>query len=149
MEMTEKQLQTVIEQAKNVAEAAHRGATRNDGKTPYFTHVEAVADAVEPRLKPIALLHDVVEDSDITIEDLKNAGFPPYVLEAVELLTHRNNEPNVSYWAKIAKNKDATAVKIADMKNNLSDSPGDRQREKYMKGLALIAKAGYDIADKT
>ena len=140
MEMTEKQLQTVIEQAKNVAEAAHRGATRNDGKTPYFTHVEAVADAVEPRLKPIALLHDVVEDSDITIEDLKNAGFPPYVLEAVELLTHRNNEPNVSYWAKIAK------IKIADMKNNLSDSPGDRQREKYMKGLALFAKFGYDIA---
>ena len=64
----------------------------------------------------------------------------------MELLTHRNNEPNVSYWAKIAKNKDATAVKIADMKNNLSDSPGDRQREKYMKGLALFAKFGYDIA---
>ena len=149
MEMTVKQLQTVIEQAKNVAEAAHRGATRNDGKTPYFTHVEAVADAVEPRLKPIAFLHDVVKDSDITIKDLKNAGFPSYVVDAVDLLTHRNNEPNLSYWGKIAKNKDATAVKIADMKNNLMGAPSDRQREKYMKGLALFAKAGYDIADKT
>ena len=145
MELTPEQLNVLIEQAKKVAEAAHQGQTRKDGRTPYFKHVQAVADGVEDRLKPIAYLHDVVEDTPITLDELRQAGFPEYVIEAVDLLTHKNREPNVHYWGKIAKNKDAAQVKIADMKSNLRDTPDPRQREKYMRGLSLFAKAGYDI----
>lgn len=144
--MTPDQLKVLIKQARDVAEAAHRGTTRNDGKTPYFTHVEEVANSVEDYLKPIAYLHDVVEDTLVTLDDLKNAGFPEYVLKAVDLLTHRPNVPNVEYWAEIAKNKDAAQVKIADMKNNLGSQPSERQKEKYAKGLAMFAKAGYGVA---
>ena len=145
MEFTENKLQVLITQAKNVAEAAHRGQKRKSGE-PYFeSHVQAVADAVENKLKPIAYLHDLVEDTPITIQDLKEAGFPQYVLDAVDLLTHRNSEPNILYWGRIAQNKDAAIVKIDDMKHNLSTSEG-RQKEKYLKGLALFAKAGYDVS---
>lgn len=145
MQMTETQLSVLVDQAKKVAEAAHHGQTRKDGRTPYFTHVQAVADAVEDRLKPIAYLHDVVEDTPITIDDLKSAGFPQYILDAVDLLTHKNQEPNVSYWTKIAQNKDAAPVKIADMKHNLSQTPNPRQKQKYEQGLALFKKFGYSI----
>lgn len=145
MELTKEQLGVMIEQARLVAEAAHKGQTRRDGP-PYFEHVEAVANSVEDRLKPIAYLHDVPEDTDITIEDLKDAGFPPYVTDAVDLLTHRNNQPNVKYWGNIAKNRDAAEVKIQDMKHNLRSMPSERQIEKYNKGLKLFSKAGYDIS---
>jgi len=144
--MTSEQLTVLIDQAKKVAEASHKGVTRNDGTTPYMAHVQAVADAVEDRLKPIAFLHDTVEDSDVTLQDLIDAGFPKYVTDAVDLLTHKDNEPNVSYWGRIATNKDAATVKLADIKNNLTGQPSDRQKEKYAKALALFAKLGYDVA---
>jgi (p)ppGpp synthase/HD superfamily hydrolase len=146
MDLTPEQLKVVIEQAKQVAEAAHKGQTRKDGRTPYFKHVEQVANAVEDRLKPIAYLHDVVEDTPITLEELREAGFPEYVVEAVDLLTHKNQEPNVHYWGRIAKNKDAAKVKIEDMKANTVDTPNPRQKEKYMRGLNLFARAGYVIS---
>lgn len=146
MQLTENQLKVLIDQAKKIAEAAHLGQTRNDGTTPYMKHVQAVADAVEDRLKPIAYLHDTVENTEITIQDLIKIGFPSYITDAVNLLTHKNNEPNLSYWTKIAGNKDAATVKIKDIKHNLSDNPSDRQKNKYSQALQLFSKFGYDIS---
>lgn len=143
--MTNEQLKVLIDQARNVAEAAHRGQTRRDGGDYFTAHVEPVAASVEDKLKPIAYLHDVVEDTDITLEDLKQAGFPEYVITAVDVLTHKNNEPNVSYWTRIAQNKDAAAVKLADIKNNLSGVPSDRQKSKYEQALQLFARFGHNI----
>lgn len=135
----------MIKAMTEIAKAAHAGQKRKNGEDYFDGHVQKVADAVGDRLKPIALGHDVVEDTPITIQDLKDAGFPQYVTDAIDLLTHRNSEPNIDYWGRIAQNKDAAIVKIADMKHNLSTSEG-RQKEKYLKGLALFAKAGYDIS---
>jgi (p)ppGpp synthase/HD superfamily hydrolase len=144
--MTSEQLKVVIEQARQVAMAAHKGQTRRGGGDYFTEHVEQVAAGVEDRLKPIAYLHDVPEDTRVTLQDLIDAGFPKYVTDAVRLLTHFDNEPNVEYWGRIAKSPDAAPVKIKDMKNNLSSQPSEKAREKYAKGLALFAKAGYDVA---
>lgn len=146
MQLTENQLQILIDQAKNVAKAAHLGQTRRGGGDYFENHVEPVALSVEDRLKPIAYLHDVVEDTEVTLDDLRQAGFPSYVLIAVDLLTHKNNEPNISYWTAIAGNKDAATVKIKDIKHNLSDNPSDRQKEKYAQALQLFSKFGYDVS---
>ncbi len=146
MTLTENQLQTLITSAKNVAKVAHLGQTRRGGGDYFENHVEPVAQSVEDRLKPIAYLHDTVEDTDITLEDLRTANFPEYVLTAVDLLTHKNHEPNLSYWTKIATNKDAANVKIKDIKNNLSSNPSDRQKEKYRQALQLFSKFGYDVS---
>jgi (p)ppGpp synthase/HD superfamily hydrolase len=127
-----------------LAKAAHKDQTRRDGITPYFEgHVERVASAVEDRLKPIALGHDLIEDTDITIEDLIRLGYPPYIIRAIDLLTHKEGVPNSVYWAGIASNHDATYVKIADIKHNLSDSPNERQKEKYQRALEFFKKKGY------
>ena len=141
----EKTLDYWIGLAKKIATEAHFGAYRNDKKTPYIKHPEAVAKAVEDRLKPIAWLHDVVEDTSVTIEDLRNAGFPAYIVDAVDAITHRKNDPNVVYWQQVMKNKDAVAVKIVDIKTNLGDAPSDYQKIKYARALKVFADAGYQV----
>lgn len=142
---TSKTLDYWINFARQIAITAHEGQFRNDKKTPYIKHPEAVANAVENRLKPIAWLHDVVEDTAITLEDLRNHGFPQYIVDAVELLTHRENDTNMAYWKGITQNADAVTVKIADIKCNLGDSPTDNQRQKYERALQVFANAGYIV----
>lgn len=141
--MTDKQLSTVIEHAKKISQIAHAGQKRRGGEDYFAAHVEPIANSVTDYLKPIAYLHDVIEDTEITLEELKNVGFPEYIIKAVELLTHRNNEPNESYWTKIAKNIDATTVKIADIKNNLMSAPTEKQRKKYLRAIKLFKDRGY------
>lgn len=132
-----------IDLAKQIAAAAHQGQTRNDRVTPYFEHVIAVADAVEPRLKPIAYLHDVVEDTNVTLQELEKAGFDAYVLVAVDLLTHKKGISNIEYWKRISSNADATTVKLADIQHNLSSKPSEHAKEKYARALAFFKSQGY------
>jgi (p)ppGpp synthase/HD superfamily hydrolase len=143
--MTSEQLNVLIDQSEKVGRAAHRGQVRRDGGDYFDNHVAPVASTVEPRLKPIANLHDTVEDTSVTLEDLRNAGFPSYVIAAVDLLTHKNNEPNLEYWGRIAQNKDAATVKLADIKQNLSSNPSPRQVEKYTRALELFKSHGYKV----
>ncbi len=123
--------------AKEIATFAHEGQKRTDG-SPYINHPSRIADAVEARLKPIAWLHDVVEDTQVSLEDLKSQGFPSYVIEAIDLLTHRKGDSNIVYWTKIKANPDAKAVKLADINDNLSDKPSDYAKQKYAKALAFF-----------
>lgn len=138
------ELDDEINLAKNIAFDAHNGQFRKDKKTPYFSHVNAVAFAVEDRLKPIAYLHDVVEDTNVTIHDLKHHGFSQYILDAVELLTHKHGDSNAEYWKKIAVNADAVTVKLADINHNLSETPSDVARKKYHRALEFFKSLGYN-----
>jgi len=124
---------------------AHQGQLRNNGK-PYILHLERVANAVEDRLKPIALGHDLLEDTRVTLEDLKKEGFPPYILTAVDALTHKEGDSNIVYWNKILTNKDAIEVKIQDIMDNLGDSPSIQAKEKYSRALTLFKQAGYSVS---
>ncbi|MBO5779405.1 MAG: GTP pyrophosphokinase, partial [Clostridia bacterium] len=62
--------------------------------------------------------HDVVEDTDYTIDDLRQMGFPEAVLEALALLTHDPAVPYMDYVKEIAHNPIAKAVKLADLRHN-------------------------------
>jgi len=142
---TEKTLDYWINLAKKIATEAHTGQFRNDKTTPYIKHPEAVANAVDSRLKPIAWLHDVVEDTHVSIQDLRDAGFPNYIVDAVDAITHRKNDTNVVYWQQVLRNADAVEVKIADIKTNLGDAPNDYQKMKYARALKIFADAGYTV----
>lgn len=139
MKLKEVTIEHWIEKAKQIAIAAHEGQTRNNGE-PYITHPAAVAAAVELRLQPIAWLHDVVEDSAVTLNDLKQEGFPSYIIVAIDLLTHKNNEPNMSYWANIATNLDALEVKKKDIAHNMGSNPSEHAKRKYAKALVFFAQ---------
>jgi (p)ppGpp synthase/HD superfamily hydrolase len=133
-----------IHLAKRIATAAHKNQTRRGGEA-YITHPAKIAARVEDRLKPIAWLHDVVEDTDIKIEDLIALGFPKYITDAVDLLTHRKEDSNTIYWKKILTNKDAVMIKLEDIRDNLGSNPSDYAKQKYAKALALFKHFGYSI----
>ena len=125
----------MLEKARKIATKAHSSQKRWGGD-PYITHPERVAEKVKIlgiQTEAVAWLHDVVEDTEVTIEDLRNEGFPQAVLSAVEALTHRGGESYAEYIKRISNNSIASHVKIADLEDNMSDlNPRQKQRkEKY------------------
>jgi len=112
----------MIDQAIALAVRVHADQ-RDKGGAPYILHplrvMFAVGTADQDRAI-VAVLHDVVEDSDYTLSDLKAAGFPARVLDALALLTHKRGEPYMEYVARIAGNPDARRVKLADLEDNLN-----------------------------
>ncbi len=97
---------------------AHKDQVDKTG-VPYVFHPFHLAEQMQDEASTTAaLLHDVVEDTDYTLEDLKEMGFSPEVLEAVALLTHEKHVPYMEYLAAIKPNPIARAVKLADLTHN-------------------------------
>lgn len=116
----------------------HQGQFRRDGMTPYINHSAAVAGVFESDYcKAVAWLHDVLEDTDADIGDL-NAIFPDEIVDAVMAITKREGQKYWQYLEQVASNRLAKAVKIADIKHNLSDSPTLKQVEKYRIALRFL-----------
>jgi (p)ppGpp synthase/HD superfamily hydrolase len=124
----------------SIAAQAHWGQTRRDGVTPYINHPKAVAERVRGDIdaEMVAWLHDVLEDTDLTANDLLDKGVPFNVIEAVIWLTKTKGVSYETYLALIKKNPLARKVKIADMLANLSDAPSEKQIVKYAKGLLYL-----------
>lgn len=129
-----------LDSIRLLAYDAHFGQFRRDGITPYINHPKAVADRVkgDDISEAVAWLHDVLEDTDYTVADLRAKLVPDNVIAAVELMTHPHGEPYEDYLKRIKTNPLATKVKIADMLANLSDSPTERQIKKYARGLLFL-----------
>ncbi len=81
----------------------------------------------------VALLHDVVEDTEITFEELEKVGFSEEIIEALKLLTHDEAVPYMEYVRAIKKNPIATKVKLADLRHNSDLSRLDVVDEKALK----------------
>jgi len=109
---------TLLERAIQIAVNAHAGQKGKDG-TPYILHPLRLMMKVQTEEeKMIAVLHDVVEDTDVTLADLQREGFPAAVLNAVELLTHDADTPYEDYVQQIKTNPLAKTVKLADLEDN-------------------------------
>ena len=127
--------------AKQIATEAHKGQFRRDGITPYIVHPQDVANRVDSTdSKVVAWLHDVIEDCDITSEELKEKGFSNEQVNAIKLLTKTKGITYEQYLDNICKSPLATNVKIADMISNLADSPTDNQIKKYAIGLYKLTR---------
>jgi (p)ppGpp synthase/HD superfamily hydrolase len=130
--------------ASSIARKAHDGQFRRDGTTPYITHPEAVAKSLEgenPDVIATAWLHDVLEDTDVTIQELKHKGIPVRVIESVEVLTRRDGQSYDDYIHWVSQDIIARKVKIADIRHNLSDAPTEKQIAKYGKAFLILANA--------
>lgn len=146
MNLTEQTLEHWIQRAQEIATTVHEGQTRNGGGA-YIEHPARIAAKAPDRLKPIAWLHDTIEDhpDKISLEDLKKEGFPSYIIVAVDLLTHKKGDSNVVYWKKIMANADATTIKLLDIQDNLGSNPSEYAKQKYARALDLFKQAGYSI----
>ena len=111
---TSKQL--MLELALSIATEAHRGQF---DKADYIEHPIYVASQVDSEEeKAVALLHDVIEDSSVTAEELLNAGLPETVVTAVQILSKKKGQDYQTYLKTVKSNPLARAVKLADLKHN-------------------------------
>ena len=138
------------EEALKLAKNAHKRQVDKSG-APYMEHVTRVARAVETKVPPelrdhavtVAYLHDVVEDTGVTLDQVRNK-FGPDVAEDVETLTHRKaqDEKYPAYIDRVARGSaTARAVKLADLEDHLRDTShiGADQVEKYVRAQDVLA----------
>jgi (p)ppGpp synthase/HD superfamily hydrolase len=136
--------------AKAIALAANVFENKTDKSgQPYILHCLRVMNGVDQNdseLMQIAILHDVVEDTDITLQYLSSTGFSTRVIVALNLLTHKETDTYEDYIKGIATNKDAVAVKLSDLKDNsnITRLKGLRKKdfdriEKYHKAFVYLS----------
>lgn len=131
--------------AYKIAFDAHKGQKDRGGKD-YILHPLYVAKLVQSEEeKIVALLHDVIEDTDITLDDLRASGFPESVINALDAITKRPGETYSDYLERVVENPIALSVKIADITHNadLSRIPNPTEKDiartaKYNEALKYL-----------
>ena len=131
--------------AMKLAYKAHEGQVDRSG-VPYIFHPIHLAEQMETEDEICtALLHDVAEDSDCTIEELKKKGFSADTIEALRLLTHEKSVPYMDYIAALKGNPIARKVKLADLAHNsdigrmaIVTDKDLKRMEKYQKARNLL-----------
>jgi (p)ppGpp synthase/HD superfamily hydrolase len=126
-----------LEKAISIATQAHQGQ-RDKAGAPYILHPLRMMMRMESEAAMIAaVLHDVVEDSPVTLAQLRDEGFSEEVLQAVDCLTHRDGKSYDAFIARVRTSPIAREVKIADLEDNMNVK---RIGEMTPKDLARIEK---------
>lgn len=124
---------------------AHKAQLDKSGM-PYVFHPFHLAEQMKDETTTVvALLHDVIEDTDYTFNDLIAMGFDGAIIDAIELMTHEEGVPYMDYVEKIKSNPIAREVKLADLRHNSDlsrlDAPTEKdimRVEKYRKAIVLL-----------
>ena len=140
-----------VEKAKMVAHWFHAGQTDMANK-PYVGHLERVARPFHgwPTAQTVAWLHDVVEDTDCTLDDLADLNFSREVIVAVKAMTQFQGESLEDYWARVRENPIARAVKVrGDIPDNsdpmrLEHLPPHLQEKLTLKYARAMEFLGYE-----
>lgn len=135
----------LTKKAMRIAFEAHKEQTDKNGM-PYIYHPVHLAEQMSDEATTcVALLHDIVEDTDMTFEQLQAEGFTPEIIAAIRLMTHDDNVPYMDYVAEIKKNAIASAVKLADLRHNSDltrldhvDEKALARAEKYKQAIDLL-----------
>lgn len=107
-----------IIKAHEIAKMAHFGQVDRAG-IEYIKHPETVASFVKTdEEKAVAYLHDVIEDTSLTLLDLEMFGFSKNIIEAVDILTKKKGQDHQSYLNLVKTNELARVVKLADLRHN-------------------------------
>jgi (p)ppGpp synthase/HD superfamily hydrolase len=102
-----------------IAALAHQNQVDLAG-APYMLHLMRVTLKMLTQDEQIvAILHDLLEDTDWTLEQVAKEGFSPAILHSLDLVTHRKGESYPSYISRVKVDRTASAVKLADMLDNL------------------------------
>ena len=109
----------LIETSLQIALRAYAGKTDKAGREYILHPLRVMAKMSTDLERSAALLHDVLEDSDITAEELLAEGIPAEVVEAVQCLTKREGEDYLEFVARTKQNRLARRVKIADIEDNI------------------------------
>ena len=134
-----------LDLARQIATKAHTGQSRNDGVTPYISHSQKVVSLLYGiDAKVIGWLHDVLEDTPLTEQDLLDEGIQATYVSAVSLLTKEKGQVYSSYIEELkdCEHPIIIRVKIADIVANLTDKPSANQIIKYTEALTSLSEGG-------
>ena len=133
--------------ALNLAIKAHTGQFDKGGQPKLF-HAMRVADNFvgDGFLQVVALLHDVVEDSDYTFEDMTDNGLGEVQLSILKALTHSKDETYFEYIGRVARSPGAIKIKLADLADNMNpvrmaraNMNSDSMLKRYRRAVAILA----------
>lgn len=131
----------LTKKALKISFNAHKNQVDKSGM-PYVFHPFHLAEQMDDEYSVcVALLHDVVEDTDITVEELITKGFPKEVINAIEQMTHSDSVPYLDYVKEIKNNPIARKVKLADLRHNSDLSRLDKIDDKALERVAKYKKA--------
>lgn len=135
----------MLQKALQIAVEAHKDQTDRYG-VPYLRHVMRVAErGKNDDERIVGLLHDVVEDTDWTFDDLSREGFPEYIIEAVNCLTRPEEESYDHFIERIKTNRLAIAVKLNDLEDNMDLRRVPKLEEKDLARLNKYLKAWHEL----
>ena len=130
--------------AMKIAYSAHHGQF-DKGGAPYIFHPFHLAEQMDDEISVCAaLLHDVIEDTDLTAEELSQMGIPDEVIDVVKILTHDNAVPYLDYIRQIKSSGSKTAVKIklADLYHNSDPTravaPNPERMARYKEAVRIL-----------
>jgi len=129
--------------AAAIATEAHKGQTRWDKRTPYISHPAAVARAMiqdnwSEDYVAVAWLHDVIEDTSVTAEQLLAAGIPGDIVQSVETISKKDGQSYLDYILDVRHDNLAREVKIEDIRHNMSDLKKGSMRQKYELAIYIL-----------
>ncbi len=135
----------ITKKALKLCFEAHKEQVDKSG-IPYVFHPFHLAEQMQTEeATVVALLHDLVEDTDYTIEDLMSLGFNKSITDTISLMTHADDVEYMDYVREIKNNPIAKAVKLADLKHNSDltrldnvDEKALKRKEKYLKAINLL-----------
>lgn len=136
-----KSLEEQLEKAINLASIQHYGQKDKSGK-PYIFHLIHVMNNVEELdAKVVAILHDILEDTDMTKNDLLSLGFSEDIVNAIEVLTKPKQQAYIDYIENVNKHPLARKVKMIDLKHNMDLTRLETITEKDLKRTKKYFKA--------
>lgn len=138
---------STLERAIEIAARAHAGKKDKAG-APYILHPLRVMLKLSSEEEQItAVLHDVIEDSDLRLDDIRREGFPGTIVAAVDSVTKRKSETYNQFIVRAAANPIGRRVKLADLEDNINLSrianptrPDQERMVKYQRAIELIMK---------
>ena len=129
--------------ARAMCVAAHAGQFDKLGH-PYHEHPFAVASECFGAARVVAYLHDIVEDTDVSLDDLALAGMPQSIIDAVDAITRRADETYFEYIDRLKDNELARTVKMVDLAHNMSplrsEGLSDSHRKRYVKAMRILSE---------
>jgi len=135
-----------LEKALAIAVKGHMGQKDKAGR-PYILHpLRVMSQMSTEETMIVAVLHDLVEDTEWTIEALRLEGFSEEIIEAVDTLTHQEQDSYEEYIQRIKANPLALKVKLADLKDNLDITRISKLTEKDLKRIEKYHQAWFNLA---
>lgn len=131
-------MEKLLEKSIYLAVTKHKGQVDKQGHIYILHPIRVMNNVNKIDEKIVAILHDTIEDTDMTIEELETNGYPKNIIDALMILTRDKEMPYFDYIENIKNNKLALKVKLADLYDNLRDGCPENLQKRYIKALNIL-----------